>query len=125
MVLFVVLVVLTTWSSSEKFFLNPNHLKTWLPIHWCPSLLHSKGWMPCKQHPDNPTVYQTHVFAKLQKQLEDWLHLENYWTAIESKRLNYNDSSIQVLGVFGNLSIGKIRRCINESELCSWKSCSG
>jgi hypothetical protein len=34
--------------------------------------------------------------------------------------LNYNDSFIQVLGVSGNLSISKIRRCINESELGSW-----
>ncbi len=48
---------------------NRNHLKTWLPIHWCPFLLHSQGWMPCKQQSDIPTVYQTHVFAKLQKQI--------------------------------------------------------
>jgi hypothetical protein len=40
-------------------FLNPNHLKTWLPTHWCPSPLHSQGWMPCKQQSDILTVYQT------------------------------------------------------------------
>jgi hypothetical protein len=43
-------------------FLDPN-LKTWLPTHWCPSPLHSQGWMSCKQQSDILTVYQTQFFA--------------------------------------------------------------
>jgi hypothetical protein len=39
--------------------------------------------------------------------------------------MNYNDSSFQVLGAFGNLSFGKFRRCFHDSELSRWKSCSG
>jgi hypothetical protein len=45
--------------------------------------------------------------------------------ALKSKGLNCNASSSQVLGAFGNLSFGKIRRCTYESELGSWRSCSG
>jgi hypothetical protein len=32
--------------------------------------------MPCKQQSNIPTVYQTHVFAKLHEQNEHWLHLK-------------------------------------------------
>jgi hypothetical protein len=35
-----------------------------------PFPLHLHGSMPCKQQSDIPTVYQTHVFAKLHKQIE-------------------------------------------------------
>ncbi len=38
-------------------FVNPNHLKTWLPNHWCPFPFHSQGWMPCKQQSNIPTVF--------------------------------------------------------------------
>ncbi len=57
-------------------FVNPYHLKTWLPTHWYPFPLHSQGWMPCKQQSDILTVYQIHVFAKLHKQNKNWLHLK-------------------------------------------------
>ena len=43
--------------------------------------------MPCKQQSDIPTVYQTHVFAKLHKQNENWLRLKilfgKQWSAKE------------------------------------------
>jgi hypothetical protein len=39
---------------------------------------------------------------------------------LKSKRLNCNDSSFQVLGAFGNLSFGKLRRCFYQSELSRW-----
>jgi hypothetical protein len=35
--------------------------------------------------------------------------------ALKAKRLNSNDSFIPVFGAFGDLSFGKIRRCIYES----------
>jgi hypothetical protein len=43
---------------------------------------------------------------------------------LKQNGLNCNDSSFQVLGAFGNLSFRKFRRCIHESELSHWKSCS-
>ncbi len=54
----------------------------------CP--LHSHGSMPCKQQSDILTDYQTHVFAKLQKQIKDRLRWKNWlkhwkakdWTAM-------------------------------------------
>jgi hypothetical protein len=39
--------------------------------------------------------------------------------------LNCNDSSFQVLGAFGNLSFGKLRRCFYQSELSCRNFCSG
>ncbi len=66
-------------------FVNPNHLKTWLPNHWYPFPLHSQGWMPCKQQSTFPQFYQTHVFAKLHEQNKTWLRLiffiEQQWKA--------------------------------------------
>ncbi len=50
--------------------------KSWLTIHRHPSPLHSHGSMPSK-HSDILTVHQTHIFAKLHKQVEDWLRLKN------------------------------------------------
>ncbi len=46
-----------------SLFCRSNHLKTWLPNHWCPSSLHSQGSMPCKQQSDILKVYQTQFFA--------------------------------------------------------------
>ncbi len=41
--------------------------------------------MPCKQQSDILTVYQTHVFAKLHKQIEHWLHLKKLIEALKEK----------------------------------------
>ncbi len=41
--------------------------------------------MPYKQQSDILTVYQAHVFAKLHKQIEHWLHLKYHWS-IENKK---------------------------------------
>ncbi len=64
------------------------------------------------------TVYQTHVFAKLHKQNENWLCLKFYWASIEAlkrTRPTWNDSSFQVLCAIGDLPFGKFGRCIFES----------
>jgi hypothetical protein len=44
---------------------------------------------------------------------------------LKRKGLNCNDSSLYVLGVLGNLSFDKFRRCFHESELSRYPSCSG
>jgi len=80
--------------------------------------------MPCKQL-DILLIYQTHFFAKLHKQIKDWLRLKKIllrdWKA---KRLNCNDSSFKALGTFGNLSFGMLCKCISMSEPGCWKSSS-
>ncbi len=43
--------------------------------------------MPCKQQSDIPIVYQTHVFAKLHKQIKDWLRLNFQWSTIKTNRI--------------------------------------
>jgi hypothetical protein len=54
-----------------------------------------------------PTVYQTHVFAKLHKQNKNRLRLKKLIEALKSKGSNCNAGSSQVLGAFGNLSFDK------------------
>jgi hypothetical protein len=51
--------------------------------------------------------------------------LKNLLNSIEKQTIEWNDSSFQVLGVFGNLFFGKLRRCFYQSELSCWKSCLG
>ncbi len=73
--------------------------------------------MPCKQQLDILSVFQTHVFAKLHKQFEDWLRLKFHWS-IDNKKdrtANCNDGSFQVLGTIGTLSFGKSCKCIDKS----------
>ncbi len=42
-------------------FVNPNHLRTQLPNHWCPFPLHSQSWMPWNQQSNIPTtLHQNH-----------------------------------------------------------------
>ncbi len=41
--------------------------------------------MPCNQAVNIPTVYQTHVFAKLHEQNEHWLRLKNNWSIEKQK----------------------------------------
>ncbi len=72
----------------SHFFSSSANLKTWLPIHRCTSPLHSHGPMPSKQQSHILTVYQTHVFAKLHKQIKHWLRLKKIIEALKRKGLN-------------------------------------
>ncbi len=81
--------------------------------------------MPCKQQSHIPTVYQTHVFAKLHKHIKDWLHLkillnskwnEKDWTAILAL-----SKSLVLLVIFLLANSGDAFM----NELSRWKSCSG
>ncbi len=103
-------------------FVNPNHLKTWLPNHWCPFPFHSQGWMPCNQQSHILTVYQTHVFAKLHKQNENWLRLKILLSSNEKERIGCNGVFCTALGADCNLSFEKLCKCICKSEPGCWKS---
>ncbi len=80
--------------------------------------------MPSKQQSHILTIYQTHVFAKLHKQIEHWLRLKKIIEALK-KKVWSNASSFQVLGAIGNLSFGKACKCIHMSELYCQKSSLG
>ncbi len=73
------------WVLASHFFSSSANLKTWLPNHWCPFPLHSHGSMPSKQQSHILIVYQTHVFAKLHKQIEHWLRKKKLIETLKGK----------------------------------------
>ncbi len=52
----------------SHFFSSSDHLKTWLPNHWCPFSLHSQGWMPCNQQSHIATQINSSREQKQQQQ---------------------------------------------------------
>ncbi len=63
--------------------------------------------MPYKQQSNHPTVYQTHVFAKLHKQNEYWLRLKFLLNSNEKERIGCNGGFCKALGADCNISFGK------------------
>ncbi len=112
------------WRSLPEIslFCQSYHLKTWLPNHWCPFPFHSQGWMPCNQQSNIPTVYQTHVFAKLHQQIKHWLRLNILLNSNEKERIGCNGGFCTALGADCNLSFGKWCKCLSKSEPGCWKS---
>jgi hypothetical protein len=59
--------------------------------------------MPCKQQSLIPTVYQTHVFAKLHQQIKHWLRLKKllkHWKAKYQTAMPAHPKFLVLLAIF-------------------------
>jgi hypothetical protein len=79
-----------------------------------PFPLHLHGSMPCKQQSDIVTVYQTHVVARLYKQIKHWLRKKKI-EALRRKGLHAKTAFSKYFGAIGDLSFSKSCKCIHES----------
>ncbi len=102
----------------SHFFISVDNLKTWLPIHWCPSPLHLHGSMPSKQS-EILSVYQTHVFA-IHMQIEDWLHLKKLLNSNWKQRIELQWQLSSSSWCCWQSFFSKLCKCIYMSKPCHW-----
>ncbi len=104
-------------------FVNPNHLKIWLPNHWC--LFHFQFACIATSSQTFPQfIRPMSLLCYMGKTKTDCV-LKYYLESNDQQRIECNASFFEVLGAIGTRSFGKSCKWIHKSQLGSWRSSSG